>query len=175
MTGVQTGARTICNALNVANKAINNKMTVAINENVAVFDHDMNDSCFKKAVQKCIENNVIIAYTNVNFDLFLLLHKTSSVGMVTNTSGYVDKIRKAYNLGNEADIKNKDVIKKMLEQISLNDIIETLKRCKAIQDNAKENKQVIYTDKKGNKYYNQPSLSIHEFLLSKLKYLNILK
>ena len=119
---------------------------------VAIFDYDNN--------KKEFENNLkYIAYSSLNFDLWLLLHKKIFNKVVTNNNDYIDLIRKEYNLEKTDNIKKESNIDKIIEQINIKDIKFAIKNADEIMKN-KEGK----ITSNGYIYYNNPSLSIHSFL-----------
>ena len=80
---------------------------------------------FEDNVRLC--NNIKIAYTSVNFDLWLLLHKQKYNKVVQVSHAYVDLIRKKYGLSPTDDIKKKENIQKIVNQISIKDIKNAIK------------------------------------------------
>lgn len=143
-------------------------------DSAALFDYDFNDVEFKKNIEFCDGFNkklkptkrktgkhVYHAYSNVNFDLWLILHKANFCQSVSTNNAYVSEVRKIYGLGHMDNIKGEDVIKKILDQVTLDNVKAAIKRA----DNIRKNK--IETD--GFKIcntilYPNPDFSIHEFL-----------
>ncbi len=128
---------------------------------VAVFDYDNNKKEFENKIKICKKGNIDIAYSNLNFDLWLLLHKKSFNKAVTNNDDYIAILRKEYGLGKTDNIKKESNIDKILEQINLEDIKFAISNAnKIMEDKEKENKKIIC----GNYiYYSNPSMSIHNF------------
>ncbi|MCL2766601.1 MAG: RloB family protein [Peptococcaceae bacterium] len=126
-----------------------------------VFDHDGNPEAFLKALNTCIKTKCAHAYSNRNFDLWLLLHKQSFTGYVSENSAYVNMIRSVFNLDSEADIKKEAVQKRLLEQISLTDVKKAICHAKRIRELKLpgDGKRLGTTT-----YYDNPDLSIHEFI-----------
>ena len=127
---------------------------------IAVFDYDSNKQEFEKKVKMCRKTRIL--YSNLNFDLWLLLHKKQFRKSVIGNDSYVDEIRKEYNLDSTANIKAEDNINKILDQIEISDIKRAIKNAKEIM-NAKLESDRIYV-KKNFSYYPNPSMSIQEFL-----------
>lgn len=143
-------------------------------DNVALFDYDFKDIQFENNIKICDDlkklnkstkrksgKKVYHAYSNVNFDLWLLLHKEDYNKPVYNTNAYIKDVRRIYGLGSEDDIKNKNVIEKILSQITLDNVKEAIIRAENIR------KRKIDTDKKiiGSSFcYSNPDFSIHKFL-----------
>ena len=126
---------------------------------VAIFDYDNNKKEFENKLKICKKGKIYIAYTSLNFDLWLLLHKKMFNKVVTNNNDYIDLIRKEYDLEKTDNIKKESNIDKIIEQINIKDIKFAIKNAEKITKN-KEGK----ITSNGYIYYNNPSLSIHSFL-----------
>lgn len=126
---------------------------------IAVFDYDLNKIEFENKVKLCNETRIL--YSNLNFDLWLVLHKKQYRRTVQNNNAYVDEIRNLYNLPNNANIKAKGNIQKILEQIELRDVKRAIENAEEIM-NGKMEKDKIYVKRKFS-YYPNPSMSINEF------------
>ncbi len=136
---------------------------------LAVFDYDSNKSEFEKKVKNCKRTRVL--YTNLNFDLWLLIHKMQFTKTVLDNNDYIDKIRKKYGLDQTANIKTEDNINKILSQIEISDVKTAIKNAEKIM-NAKLESDKKYVNKKFS-YYDNPSMSIHEFFKELFNDLNI--
>ncbi|MDD3173708.1 MAG: RloB domain-containing protein [Herbinix sp.] len=146
-------------------------------DNACLFDYDFNDSEFKENIEICNDlhrtgqktkngKKVFHAFSSVNFDLWLILHKEDFNRQVSNNGAYVTAIRRIYNLPTTADIKTKPSIEKILGQISLDDIKKAIERADRIRS-AK-----LHTDRRfigSTEYYDNPDFSLHEFLKVVLK------
>lgn len=128
---------------------------------VAVFDYDNNKKEFEDKVKMCKKGKIYIAYSNLNFDLWLLLHKKSFNKVVTNNDDYVGLIRKEYGLGKTDNIKKESNIDKILEQINLEDVKFAISNADKIMQKKEEHGKIICEN---YVYYNNPSMSIHNFL-----------
>lgn len=128
----------------------------------AIFDYDGKDKRFKDAIDLCDKNNIKHAYSNYCFELWLLLHKTDCPGVVTDAQGYDDKIIKTYNLVPGDNLKSQRIMKKIVNQITLNDIYAAIARAKRIEEKCKDTGIVIHNGKEC--HYQQPFLKIHVFL-----------
>ena len=102
-----------------------------------------------------------ILYSNLNFDLWLILHKKQWKKKVQSNDAYVETIKKCYNLPTNANIKNKKILEKILEQISIEDIKNAVKNAAEIMSSKLENDKIYV--KKGFEYYSNPSMSINDF------------
>ena len=126
---------------------------------IAVFDYDLNIAEFESKVKLCNETRIL--YSNLNFDLWLLLHKKQYRRTVQNNSAYVDEIRNAYNLTNNANIKAKTNMQKILDQIELVDVKRAIENAGEIMKGKKEEDKIYV--KRNFSYYPNPSMSINEF------------
>ena len=125
---------------------------------VAVFDYDNDKIEFEN---KARSRDIKSLYTNLNFDLWILLHKKKYNKVVVNNDDYVDEVRKAYGLDDTADIKKKSVIEIILNQIEIEDIKYAIQNAKKImQSKIEADKKII---NRNFYYYDNPSMNIHEF------------
>lgn len=127
---------------------------------IAVFDYDSNPKEFERKIKICKKTRIL--YSNINFDLWILLHKKQFRKKVTNNDDYVDEIRKEYNLDTTADIKTADNIDKILSQIEISDVKKAIKNAEEIMNEKLESDKICV--KKDFWYYPNPSMSIHKFL-----------
>jgi len=89
------------------------------------------------------------------------LHKCEFSRKVSKNDAYIARVREAYNLEKDADIKNKDVSENIVTQITLADVKTAIHRCRVIL------KQKLPTDARnicGVTCYDNPDFSIHEFI-----------
>lgn len=128
---------------------------------VAVFDYDNNKKEFEDKIKMCKKGKIYIAYSNLNFDLWLLLHKRFFNKVVTNNDDYIDLVRKEYGLGKNDNIKKESNIDKILGQINLEDVKFAINNANKIMQNKGEYDKIIF---KNYIYYSNPSMSIHNFL-----------
>lgn len=144
------------------------------------FDHDFKKVEFERNLNTCIELDsknknkrnksgyrTYHAYSNICFDLWLVLHKEYTTRVVNSADGYVDDVRRIYLSGSNADIKEEKVIEKIVSQISLDDV------CTAIANAQRIRKSKLHSDKiftnENNFYYSSPDFSIDVFLNIVLK------
>lgn len=140
-------------------------------DKVAVFDHDMNRKAFVRALELCDRLNsisrrrkqsqVFHAYSNVNFDLWLILHKRDYNRPVGSTDAYRTVVRDVYGLPSNADIKHANVMGRILEQISLEDVWAAIHRADVIRQSKLESDCCTIGS---TKCYPNPDFSIHDFL-----------
>lgn len=143
-------------------------------DSAALFDYDNSDVVFKRNIEICDKLNkklkpskrksgrhIYHAYSSVNFDLWLILHKEDFRRSVTRNDAYISDVRKIYGLSSTDNIKNEKIINKILSQITLEDVKVAIKRAENIRNSKiKEDSKKI-----GNtEVYSNPDFSIHEFL-----------
>ena len=107
------------------------------------------------------------AYSNVSFNLFLILHKQDYNKQTTPNDNYLKDLRNAYKLDSKIDIKNETECLKIIEQINLEMVKTAIKRAKIITLESKKYNKEITKD-----VYEQPFLNINEFLEQVFKELN---
>lgn len=144
-------------ASNVVNKAKIYSSTD--NLKVAVFDHDFNEDEFLKAVNDCEEYHIFPAYSNISFNLFLILHKQNYNKKTTPNDNYLKDLRKAYKIDAKTHIKSEEGCLKIIKQITLEDVKEAIKRAKKINNESRK-----YNKKITKEIYEQPFLNIDVFL-----------
>ena len=122
-------------------------------DSACLFDFDFNKSEFENNMLICIKENnknakrskktrncVFHAYSNVCFDLWLILHKKDYFSCVAASDSYVSEVRRTYGLSNEADIKDKKIMEKILSQITLDDVKSAIMRAQKIKSRNIEKK-----------------------------------
>lgn len=125
---------------------------------IAVFDYDLNKVDFESKVKICKETRIL--YSNLNFDLWLVLHKKKYGKKVQNNDAYINEVRNLYELPNTASIKTKGNIEKILQKIELVDVKRAIKNAEEIM-NGKMEEEKIYVN--NFSYYLNPSMTINEF------------
>lgn len=139
-------------------------------DSVLIFDYDFKDAEFERNLSGCInlnkknkraKKNVYHAYSSACFDLWLILHKKNFNAPVSKPQGYVNEVRNTFNLDSEADIKSREIIEKILEQITLDDVKKAVERAAKIH---KEKLPCDATHINGEIYYPNPDFSIHKFI-----------
>lgn len=143
-------------------------------DSAAVFDYDMNEVEFNRNIEICDKLNrdlkpkkrkegrhIYHAYSSVNFDLWLILHKEDFNRSVSRNDAYISDIRRIYGLKPTDNIKNEEVINKILSQISLNDVKDAIKRADKIR-NSKDKSDCRLVGNTST--FLNPDFSIHEFL-----------
>jgi len=143
-------------------------------DSVAIFDHDFNEVQFQKNIIMCDKLNkklkptkrklgrhIYHGYSNVNFDLWLILHKENYTRSVIRTDSYVADVKRVFGLESIEDIKNRTTIVKILNQITLDDVKKAIKRAENIRKRKLSNdaRRIGQT-----KVYQNPDFLIHVFL-----------
>lgn len=148
-------------------------------DSAVVFDFDNNDVEFKRNIEICNKLNkklkpskrksgrhIYHAYSSVNFDLWLILHKEDFRRSVTRNDAYITDVRRIFGLSPTDNIKKENIIKKILGQITLDDVKKAIQRA----DNIRMRKDQGDCTKIGNTtVYSNPDFSIHEFLRAVLE------
>lgn len=148
-------------------------------DSAALFDYDFNEVEFKRNIKLCDKLNneqkpakhkkgrfIHHAYSNVNFDLWLILHKEDFNRSVSKNDAYIPDIRRIYGLASNENIKNEGVMNKILNQITLIDVKSAIERADKIKrDKNIEDASIIGS----TSLYSDPDFSIHEFLRLVLK------
>ncbi len=130
---------------------------------IASFKNIIND--LNKAKNIVGKNNYKLIYTNLCFELWLILHKKDFRKSFQNKDEYLKEINNAYNLNisSWSDLKRKANITKILDKISINDIKDAIARAKYMKKY--NNTQHELKNYKACKYYKEnPSTNIHEFV-----------
>lgn len=143
-------------------------------DNVALFDYDFNEVEFKNKIKICDQlkkinkstkrtskKKILHAYSSVNFDLWLILHKEDYNKSVCSNDAYVKDVRRIYGLNNDDDIKNKNNINKILSQITLNDVKKAIERANNIRKKKIDKDKIIIGS---TVCYPNPDFSIQDFL-----------
>lgn len=138
------------------------------------FDHDFKKVEFERNLDTCIEldlkkkdHKTYHAYSNICFDLWLVLHKEYTTRLVSSADGYVKDVRRLYSLNDNTDIKAEDVMNKIVSQISLDEVRTAVANAQRIR-NSKTSSDKKFTAE-GHLYYSSPDFSIDIFLNNVLK------
>lgn len=161
---------------------LNRKKSLPDYDRVCFFDHDFNQVEFERNLNTCIKLDskrkrtkncpgyrTYHAYSNICFDLWLILHREQgyTTRLVSSADGYIDDVKKIYSLGKDADIKEEKVMEKIVSQISLDDVRTAIANAQRIRK-SKLTSDKILTDE-SNSYYPPPDFSIDMFLNTVLK------
>lgn len=148
-------------------------------DSAALFDYDFNKIEFERNIKLCDKLNseqkpskrkkgrfIYHAYSNVNFDLWLILHKEDFNRSVSKNDAYISDVRRVYGLASTDNIKNEGILNKILNQITLIDVKNAIERADKIKSE-KSNEDAIKIG--STSIYSNPDFSIHEFIKLVLK------
>ncbi len=143
-------------------------------DSVALFDFDFNKVEFERNIEICDRlnkeqkptsrrkgRNIYHAYSNVNFDLWLILHKEDFNRAVNRNDAYISDVRRIYGLSSQDDIKSEGVIKNILAQITILEVKAAIQRADEIRNDKLRTDANIVAN---SEIYSNPDFSIHEFL-----------
>jgi hypothetical protein len=103
-------------------------------------------------------------YSNLTFDLWIILHMIDCNRSIFNRDAYITYINRAYNekFENMNEYKREDNFKRCLGKLQLSNVINAIKRAKIIMQTNNDNGYKL-NQYKGYKYYKEnPSLNIWE-------------
>ena len=82
-----------------------------------LFDYDLDQKQFENSIKLCDQlqrerkrQNIYHAYSSVNFDLWLILHKKDYFRTVNRNDAYITDVKNAYDLKKNDDIKKEGII-----------------------------------------------------------------
>jgi len=140
-------------------------------DNAALFDYDFKDTEFRQNIIICEQlrrksrrekgKNVYHAYSNVNIDLWFILHKEDFNRPVASNDAYVVDVRRIYGLNREADIKERGNLERILRQITLEDVRHAIRRADQIRAGKLESDCFMV---ESVACYDNPDFSLHDFL-----------
>ena len=105
-------------------------------------------------------------YSNFTFDLWMILHKMDCRGSFSHRKQYVTPINKAYDesFENMDEFKHEANFKRCLKKLTLRDVIEAVKRAKAIMEINEQNGYTLHQYRGYSYYEENPSLMIWEII-----------
>ena len=105
-----------------------------------------------------------LGYSNFTFELWIVLHKTECNAPLTHRSQYLTPINRAYSEKFEDlhQYKHENNFKRILNQLTLEDVRQAIRRSKSIMQINEEKGYVMQQYKKYRYYNENPSLSIWE-------------
>lgn len=110
--------------------------------------------------------NYKFGYTNLTFDLWIVLHKSNCNGSLAHRRQYLQPINRAYGetFENMDDYKHENNFKRVLSQLTLQNVKDAVERAKQIMSRNADNGYVLQ-EYKGYRYYKEnPSLAIWEVI-----------
>ena len=95
-------------------------------------------------------------YSNLTFDLWIILHKTNEHLRIVHRDQYLQLINRVFNehFENMDQFKHEDNFKRVLKSLTLDDVINAVKRAKAIMAQNEIDGYVLH-EYKGCKYYKE--------------------
>ncbi|TYQ13206.1 UNVERIFIED_CONTAM: RloB-like protein [Acetivibrio alkalicellulosi] len=140
-------------------------------DNAALFDYDFKEEEFRRNIMICEQlqrksqkekgKNVYHAYSNVNIDLWFILHKEDFNRPVASNDAYITDVRRIYGLSHEVNIKEKVTLDRILREITLKDVKQAIRRAEQIRKSKLESDCFMV----GNvACYGNPDFSLHDFL-----------
>ena len=117
-----------------------------------------------------------LGYSNLMFELWIVLHKADCSGIITDKNQYLRKINSAYGTHFEslAQYKEKNNFATILSKLSLADVIAAIDRAKILMGRKDANGEVKFTYRKYEYYLNNPALSIWKKVETVLKECGVL-
>ncbi|MEF9922260.1 MAG: RloB domain-containing protein [Anaerovoracaceae bacterium] len=165
-------------------KRVKSLISLGTTEITHIFDYEGNDKAYstqfqttldrmKEAGSSKVGKNVVylLGYSNFTFELWIVLHKVDCNGAIADRSQYLALINRAYaeNFDSLKQYKKKIEFERILNNLTLDDVREAIKRAKNIMQKNKENGLALQ-QYKGYKYYREnPSLSIWQTIEKILK------
>lgn len=130
-------------------------------EHVAKFENGLKSLKAAKSIRRTIK--FMLGYSNVSFELWLLLHKKEFSRPLSNASDYWPEIKRVFGLkdvSNFDSYKHEKNFKKVLNQLTLEDVKLAISRARTLMNaNAETDKAKKFS---GFEFYDtNPSLSIH--------------
>lgn len=112
-----------------------------------------------------------LGYSNLTFDLWIVMHKVKCYNSLSERKQYLSLINRAFGekFQSMKEYKKEENFKRCLRKISLDDVISAVEQGEDIMKHNFE-KRYILQDYKGYNYFREnPSLSIHEIIRNILK------
>lgn len=115
-----------------------------------------------KKAEKLKQIDYRFGYSNLTFDLWMVLHKQDYSATCTHRKQYVNFINSAYgeHFENMDQYKHENNFKRCLKQLTLSDVILAVERSKKIMERNQKNGYVLQRYKGYTYYKENPSLEI---------------
>lgn len=103
-------------------------------------------------------------YSNLTFDLWIILHMMDCNGHVEHRDHYIRYINRAYDeqFENMDEYKHEDNFKRCLSKLQISNVAAAVERAKNIMQRNKENGYILHEYKKYKYYKENPALAIWE-------------
>lgn len=131
-------------------------------EHTTKFNHTIDN--LKKARSMGKNITYKFGYSNFTFDLWIILHKIDCNNSFNNSNDYIKSLNKAYSekfISMKA-YKQQDNFNNLLNKLTIDDVIQAIKRAKKIMDKNENEKYKLYEYKGYNYYKENPSLMVWE-------------
>ncbi len=138
-----------------------------------ISDYESNTTCHIKQFKETIDNlkkaeicgkqiEYEFGYSNLTFDLWMILHKKNCGMVINHRSHYIRHINEAYeeNFEDMHNYKHKKEFERCLSKLSLHDVITAVNRAETIMKKNKKDKKTK-TYKHIQYYEDNPALLIH--------------
>jgi hypothetical protein len=167
----------VCNRVRCSLNLLDNttiKQLKSAKRVVTIFDYDFKNQQFIEATEFNKSNNIITYYCNVKFELWLLLHFTSNIKSISKIKSdgnyYQEELKKILGFKN-LDLKNKEDFSKVMEKITLENILTVISNAKKINASNEKNQTELICPG----IYTNPSLNINELIEQILKETGLIK
>lgn len=128
-----------------------------------------------RSIKSCF--SPILGYSNSSFELWMLLHIMDYRRSTSCAEDYWKDLKKGFHLDDVSKFefyKSEDVFKKILSGLTIENVIQAIKRAEALEkDNQKT--ETLKRIGKYEYYDNSPSLSVHKVVKDILKDVGLLK
>lgn len=110
-------------------------------------------------------------YSNLTFDLWIILHMTNLFGAVADRKNYLNAINRSFNESFESMDEYKEEInfKRCLSKLKISNIIDAVNRSKKIMKNNENNGYALCRYRNYSYYKENPSLTVWEAIAEILK------
>lgn len=101
-------------------------------------------------------------YSNLTFDLWIILHKQDCYGSLADRNQYLRHINQAYGTSflDMTEYKHEDNFKDCLSQLNLRNVIDAIERAKVIARRNRENGYTLQRYRQYGYYRENPSLDV---------------
>lgn len=146
------------------------------------FDYESNDAIHVQRFTDAMDNMKKVrksgrqityhsGYSNLTFDLWIILHMTDCNGSYTHRKQYITPINRAFHehFENMDEFKKEDNFKRCLKKIQLSNVIDAVMRAQKIMQRNQENGYTLHKYKGYTYYKENPSLAVWEAISKILK------
>lgn len=103
-----------------------------------------------------------LAYSNISFELWILLHKTNCFQSFISNKGYLKLINSNFNQNYSRlrEYKKEDNFKRLLNNLNLDDVFQAIIRAKKINERNIQCNKILYEHRKYKYYLDNPATSV---------------